>query len=157
MVRPCEPKPIIHVVIHSDFWSSGNSTPYITLAASRCTLTIPAMLLLSFLYLGSLAAASPTSGPWSRMNLFGFNAEQLPLPSVPELVKDTPLEGLFPDERHHHEGTIWEIISNDSKYDVSPFPKRPTSSSPTYNRFSKLTKAIEFADAAHYFDDEDSQ
>ncbi|EKM82879.1 hypothetical protein AGABI1DRAFT_68913 [Agaricus bisporus var. burnettii JB137-S8] len=87
------------------------------------------MLFLSLLFFSSfLATASFALGSWSRVNPFAPDTNQLPLSVVTEFpgAEETP-----------HDDTIWGFISKDP-------------------RFSKLTKAIQFADDVHHFDDKNA-
>lgn len=70
-----------------------------------------AMLLIPLLCLGDFAAAMPTVGSWSLINMFTFGNDQLPL-RIPDPVQlERP-----PIERNYHQDTIWNIISRDSRY-----------------------------------------
>ncbi|KAF5358121.1 hypothetical protein D9756_001768 [Leucocoprinus leucothites] len=96
------------------------------------------MLFSVLLCFNGLVTASPTFGPWSRnLNPLSFFSEQLPLHIVSEFAKGTARDEVIFKEKHAEEHTIWEIIKDNS-------------------RFTKLTKAIEFADAIKYFDDKDA-
>ncbi|KAJ3556430.1 hypothetical protein NP233_g11982 [Leucocoprinus birnbaumii] len=103
------------------------------------TPSLVAMLFSVLLCFSSLVTASPTFGSWSRtMNPLSFISDQLPLNAITEHMKGTARDDIVFEEQHSKEGTMWEIIKENP-------------------RFTKLTKAIEFADAVKYFDDKDAE
>ncbi len=71
------------------------------------------MLFISLLCLANFAAAMPTFGSWSLINMFTSGNNQFPLRIVPD----------FKDARHVeknlYQGTVWDIISSDSTYGLN--------------------------------------